>query len=171
MPLKWARNARIDGAGLRIVLKRSTLPVARQLPGGPQANRLATYLLRPQDSGVNDPLNNFFTGFPDSRPIFDAVQAAVAELMPATMRVSKSQIAFRRRIGFAWVWIPERYLRGRHAPLVLSVALRRGDESPRWKEIVEPAPGRFMHHLELTAPADVDDEVRSWLAEAWVVAA
>jgi hypothetical protein len=39
--------------------------------------------------------------------------------------------------------------------------------SPRWKEIVEPAPGRFTHHLELHSTADVDDEVQSWLQEAW----
>jgi len=28
-----------------------------------------------------------------------------------------------------------------------------------------------MHHLELTSPGDVDDEVRRWLAEAWEDAA
>ena len=39
--------------------------------------------------------------------------------------------------------------------------------SPRWKEIVEPAPGRFTHHLELYFADDVDDQVRCWLHEAW----
>jgi hypothetical protein len=27
-----------------------------------------------------------------------------------------------------------------------------------------------MHHLELLSPADVDNEVRGWLAEAWAAA-
>jgi len=31
---------------------------------------------------------------------------------------------------------------------------------------VEPAPGRFMHHLEPATLAEVDDEVRAWLREA-----
>jgi len=119
---------------------------------------------------MNDPLRDFFAGFQDARPIFNGVRMAAMELTPATMRVGKSRIAFRRRTGFAWVWIPDRYLRGHHAPLVLSVTLRRRDESPRWKQTLEPTPGRFMHHLELNGPDDMDDEVRGWLAEAWAAA-
>jgi len=119
----------------------------------------------------NEIVDEFFTGHEPSRPLFDVVQQAIDALGPVDVRVTKSQIAFRRRVAFAWAWIPDRYLRGGHAPLVLSVALRRRDDSPRWKEIVEPRPGRFMHHLELYAPADIDDLVREWLAEAWVAAA
>ena len=110
----------------------------------------------------------FFEGYEASRPLFDALWAAVQALGPAELRVTKSQIAFRHRVAFAWVWIPDRYLSGGHAPLVLSVSLRRRDDSPRWKEIVEPAPGRFMHHLELHGVGEVDDEVRRWLEEAYV---
>jgi hypothetical protein len=85
--------------------------------------------------------------------------------------VTKSQIAFRRRVAFAWAWVPARYLRGQVAPLVLTIALRHLDASPRWKEIVEPAPGRFTHHLELHAIADIDAEVRGWLRDAWLASA
>ncbi|MBN2848307.1 MAG: hypothetical protein JXP72_07655 [Coriobacteriia bacterium] len=115
-------------------------------------------------------LEEFFAGYDDARPLFDAVRARAESLGPVRMRVTRSQIAFSRRIGFAWVWVPERYLGTGHAPLVLSVALRRRDASPRWKEVVEPAPGRFMHHLEVREPADIDDEVRAWLVEAWETA-
>lgn len=115
-------------------------------------------------------LNEFFAAYGPARPLFEAVRAAIEALGPAEMRVSKSQIAFRRRVAFAWAWIPDRYLRGSHAPLVLSVSLRRRDESPRWKEVVEPAKGRFMHHLELWDVADVDEEVRGWVAAAWLEA-
>lgn len=86
------------------------------------------------------------------------------------MRVTKSQISFRRRVGFAWAWIPARYLRGRHAPLVLTVALPERDPSPRWKEIVEPARGRFVHHLELYSVEEIDAEVQNWLRDAWAAA-
>jgi hypothetical protein len=44
-------------------------------------------------------------------------------------------------------------------PLVLTLALRRQDPSPRWKEIVEPAPGRLNHHLELYSAIDIDGEI------------
>lgn len=112
-------------------------------------------------------LEEFFTGFELSRPFFDVIDAAVNELDDVERRITKSQIAFHRRAGFAWVWVPGRYLAGRGAPLVLSLALRRRDSSPRWKEIVEPRPGMFMHHLELHSLDEIDEDVRGWLREAW----
>ncbi len=81
-------------------------------------------------------------------------------------RVTKSQIAARAGRDFAWLWRPGRWLRGDVAPLVLSVALSRRDPSPRWKQVVEVTPGRWMHHLELRDEADADAEVARWLAEA-----
>lgn len=116
-------------------------------------------------------VDEFFAGHDDSRRIFDAVAKAVAAIGPAEVRVSKSQVAFRRRLGFAFVWMPGMYLGKGDVPLVLTIGLRRGDESSRWKQVVEPAPGRFTHHLELRSPADVDAAVCSWLREAWQAAA
>ena len=115
-------------------------------------------------------LDEFFAGYEGSRPIFEALRAAIEELGPAEMRVTKSQVAFHRHRAFAWAWIPDRYLRGQHAPLVLTLSFRYRDPSPRWKEIVEPAPGRFTHHLELHTTTDIDDEVRTWLQVAWAAA-
>ena len=116
-------------------------------------------------------IEEFFAGRDESRRIYDAICATVYDVGPAAVRVGKSQIAFRRRIGFAFVWVPGVYLPRASIPLVLTIGLRRRDHSPRWKELVEPAPGRFTHHLELTDPADVDGEVREWLREAWEAAA
>ncbi len=109
----------------------------------------------------------FFAGQSPSLEIFEAVRDVIEALGPVELRVSKSQIAFRRRRAFAWAWMPGRYLHGDVAPLVLTFAFRYRDSSPRWKEIVEPRAGSFTHHLELYSPADVDMEVRRWLAEAW----
>ena len=52
-------------------------------------------------------------------------------------------------------------------PLVLTLSLGRRDNSPRWKEVVEPKAGRFTHHLELRSEDEIDGEVRSWIREAW----
>jgi hypothetical protein len=57
------------------------------------------------------------------------------------------------------------------APLVLTLSFPYRHGSPRWKEIVEPAPGRFTHHLELYSTADIDDEVTGWLRDARTTAA
>ena len=115
--------------------------------------------------------DEFFAGHDASRPLFEAVRQAMAEIGPVTLQVTKSQIAFRRRVAFAWVWRPGQYLHGDAAPLVLTLAFRYRDPSPRWKQIVEPKPGRFTHHLELHTLADVDEEVRNWLREGWSAAA
>ena len=111
-------------------------------------------------------LDEFFEGQELSRQLFDALHGVIEELGPVELRVTKSQIAFRRGKAFAWAWMPGKYLRHKVAPLVLSVSLPGRDASPRWKQIVEPAPGRFMHHLELYAIDQIDDEVRAWLRAA-----
>jgi hypothetical protein len=116
-------------------------------------------------------LDEFFAGHENSRLIFETVRLAVEAIGHAELRIGKSQISFRRRKAFAWVWMPGRYLSGRVAPLVLTLSFRSRDGSPRWKEIIEPKPGRFTHHLELYSAADVDDQVRGWLLDAWTAAA
>jgi hypothetical protein len=116
-------------------------------------------------------VEEFFAGKDESQELYDTVRREVETLGEVSARVTKSQIAFSRGRSFAWVWMPGRYLRGRVAPLVLSVSLPWLDGSPRWKEVVEPAPGRYMHHLELYDPAEVDEEVRGWLRSAWEAAA
>jgi hypothetical protein len=123
---------------------------------------------RPWEGDVT--LEEYFAGHDESRLIFEAVRQAVDALGPAEMRVTRSQVAFRRRTGFAFAWMPGTYLGKGDVPLVLTVGLRRRDGSPRWKQIVEPARGRFAHHLELRSAAEVDDEVAGWLQEAWEAA-
>ena len=115
-------------------------------------------------------MDEFFADHPSSKAIFYAVQRKAESLGGVSLRVTKSMISFRREYNFAWAWIPGRYLTGRTSPLVLTVSLRWRDGSPRWKEIVEPAPGRFTHHLELNDPAEVDEDVKGWLQDAWELA-
>ena len=112
-------------------------------------------------------MDDFFAGREESAHIFETLRIAVGDLGPAELYITKSQIGFRRHRPFAWAWIPGMYLRGEHAPLVLTLSLRRKDLSPRWKEIVEPAPGRFTHHLELRSESEIEGEIRRWLLEAW----
>jgi hypothetical protein len=115
-------------------------------------------------------LDEFFGGQEKSRQIFEAVRHTIEAIGPAELRISKSQVSFRRRRAFAWLWMPGQYLSGAVAPLVLTLSFRSRDGSPRWKAIVEPAPGRFTHHLELYSTSDIDDQVRGWLQDAWLAA-
>jgi len=115
-------------------------------------------------------LDEFFEGQAGSRRLFDALWAMVSALGSAELRVTKSQIAFRRRTASAWAWMPGKYLRGKTSPLVLTLGFRHRDPSPRWKQIVEPSAGRFTHDLELWSLDDIDRQVDDWLRAAWKAA-
>ena len=110
--------------------------------------------------------SEFFAGPPLGLAVYERVRSIVEGFGPVDVRVSKSQVAFRRRRGFAYLWLPGMYLANPAAEVVLSIALRRRIESPRWKEIARPAPTTWMHHLEIHDVAELDDEVAGWLGEA-----
>jgi len=113
----------------------------------------------------------FFRGNAKAREVYRALCRAAQHLDGVETRVTKSQIGFYRKHLFASVWKPSQYLEGERPPLVLTIFLHRRDASDRWKEVVEPQPGRFTHHMELGTAADVDDEVCGWIMEAWREAA
>jgi len=46
-------------------------------------------------------------------------------------------------------------------------ACREKSARPRFKEVAHPAPGVWMHHLELRDRSQVDAVVRGWLAAAY----
>lgn len=112
---------------------------------------------------------DLFRGFPQGLAICRAVQDAVSAIGEADMRVTRSQVAFRHRRGFAYVWRPGQYVRS-DVPAVLSVALPRELVSDRVKQVAHPSASVWMHHLELHDPGEVDDEVVAWLTEAYAAA-
>lgn len=117
-------------------------------------------------------IDGFFRNRDDSRQLFEAVLRRVERLGEATIRVSKSQFALRRKKNFAVLWVPGQYLKDRPtAPLVLTLSFATRDSSPRWKEIAEIGPKRFTHHLELYRQEEIDEAVCHWLQIAWEEAA
>jgi hypothetical protein len=109
---------------------------------------------------------DLFASSPVALAVLRVVMGLVDELPEHEVRTTKSQVAFRRRRGFAYLWRPGQYLAKPGAEIVLSVLLERRDPSPRWKEVVRTSPARWIHHLEVHDPAEVDDEVVGWLTEA-----
>lgn len=121
-----------------------------------------------QSSVPADP-TEFFHGSPLGLAIYEAVASSTNRLGAVRVQVSKSQIAFRRRRGFAYLWRPGHYVSST-VPAVLSLVLPRELESPRIKEIAHPSPGIWMHHFELQDPAELDAELNEWLREAYEAA-
>ena len=111
-----------------------------------------------------------FANSPDGLRLCHFVRDAILGAVPATMRTTASQVAFRNRRGFAYGWNPQQHLKT-EVLAVLSIALPRRVDSSRFKEVVHPSPGVWMHHLEVNAAVDVDEEVTAWLIEAFGAAA
>jgi hypothetical protein len=106
-------------------------------------------------------------GQPVAVSVYRRVRSCLVDLGPFEVRTTKSQIAFRRKRGFAYLWLPAQYLSQPDAEVVLSIALGRHDPSERFKEVAHPTARHWMHHLELHGPDEVDDEVVEWLHEAF----
>ena len=111
---------------------------------------------------------DLFAGSTDGLAVLRRVKDLIDKVAPnATIRTSKSQVAFRSsRGGFAYLWRPGQYLRNPSAEVVLSIALPRQLSSRRFKQVVHPAPNVWMHHLEVHSLDDLDGQVQSWLREA-----
>jgi hypothetical protein len=109
----------------------------------------------------------FFAGTDSGVAAFHWVQSVLADGgFDYTVRTSKSQVAFGRRRGFAYLWLPGRYLRRPNVDVVLSLALSRELTSGRFKETSRSAPAIWMHHFEIHSIAELDDEIAAWLREA-----
>jgi len=107
-----------------------------------------------------------FNGHPLGLLLYRSVAEQVEALGDVESRATKSQVAFRARRGFAFVWRPGQYIQS-EVPAVLSIALPRRLQSPRIKSVAHVSDRVWMHHLELSAVDDVDDEVVTWLREAF----
>jgi hypothetical protein len=114
---------------------------------------------------------SLFDGAALALDVFRTVRRALEEIGDAEVRITKSQVAFRRRRGFAYLWMPSQWLDRAPDTVVLSIALDHELRSPRFKQVVEPVDGRWMHHLEVRSVDEIDDEVSGWLADAWTWAA
>lgn len=110
-----------------------------------------------------------FDGYPDGLAICRRVQQVLSAFADVSVAVTKSQVAFRHRKAFAFVWRPGQYVSS-GVPAVLSISLPFEITSDRFKEIAHPAPKVWMHHLELLDVSEVDDQVSGWLANAYEAA-
>jgi hypothetical protein len=71
----------------------------------------------------------FFAGSPAGLALYRAVAGVISSIGPAEVRVTKSQVAFRRRKGFAFVWRPGQYVKT-DVLAVLSFGLPREVRAP-----------------------------------------
>lgn len=111
----------------------------------------------------------YFDGRPRELALYQALfQLLDARFPDASVRVQKSQISFYGHHLFAAASIPLR--RKKDWPrecLLVTFGLGYEKLSPRIAVATEPYPGRWTHHVTVSQEADLDEELLSWLQEAW----
>lgn len=126
--------------------------------GRPFANRNQSHACAP----LGDLERHFARCDEGVRETFDRVVAAARACGPVTVLPEKTRIALQVRMSFAALMPRLHWLDGH-------VVLARRRESPRFRRIDVYSPRNVVHVFRLSAPDEVDEEVRSWLAEAHAV--
>ena len=111
---------------------------------------------------------------PEALPLYEALEGRIlAEVDGVRIKVQKSQITFYNRRLFACASFARVRRKAELPPcwLVVTVGLARRLDSPRIAVATEPYPGRWTHHIVISDPAEVDDELMGWVREAAAFAA
>ena len=106
----------------------------------------------------------FATSPPFERAIFDAVAAHLETLGPVHIEAVSVGLLFKRVRTFA-------ELRPKRDRLELAWLLSRPLEHPRIVKRIRLSSQRAAYFVALRAAAEVDEEVRDWLTEAYLASA
>lgn len=119
---------------------------------------------------LNQDVLLFFGQSRGALPLYEAFAGKLAAQFPDTkMKVQKTQITFSNRHVYACVSflrvkkkaeLPESFF-------VLTLGLPYPLESGRVAAKTEPYPGRWTTHLVISEMADLDEELFSWVEQAY----
>lgn len=111
----------------------------------------------------------YFGDHETERAIYDAFEERVLTAWPDTrITVHKTQISFYNRYLFAVASLPFRRMKDwPERCLLVTFGLEHEVEAPRIAVATEPYPRRWTHHVVVTDPAEIDDELMDWVAQAW----
>ena len=116
----------------------------------------------------------FFDQHMDILPLYQAFEELLFDSFPVVnKRVQKTQIIFSNRHVFACVSFA-RVKRKAELPMrfiVITLGLPAPLDSERVAVKTEPYPGRWTHHIVVNKPEELDEELLSWVREAYDFAA
>ena len=116
----------------------------------------------------------FFDQHMDILPLYQAFEERLFDSFPVVnKRVQKTQITFSNRHVFACVSFA-RVKRKTELPMrfiVITLGLPAPLDSERVAVKTEPYPGRWTHHIVVNKPEELDEELLSWVREAYDFAA
>lgn len=104
----------------------------------------------------------FSTGPPHERPVFDAVHGYLGTLGPVHVEPVSVGIFIKKSGSFV-------ELRPRTRWVALSFPLLRRVDHPRITRKPIDTGNRIYHVINLRGPDDLDDDVKGWLAESYLL--
>ena len=118
---------------------------------------------------MNTDILFFFNDHMDALPLYERLEELILEQIPdAKIKVSKTQISFSNKRGFAFVsFTPCRKAKERpNVWMTISFGLSYRKDSPRINVATEPYPNRWTHHAMVSSDEEIDDELMGWIREA-----
>ena len=110
----------------------------------------------------------FFRDHPETLTIYEVLEKEILSRIPdVKIKVSKTQISFSNKRGFAFVsFNPCRKAKDRPPVwMTVSFGLEYRKESPRIDVATEPYPNRWTHHVMVGSKEEIDDELVDWICE------
>lgn len=111
----------------------------------------------------------FFEKHMDALPLYENLEAQILDsLENVRLKIQKTQISFCNRHMFACVSFAHVRKKKDCPPvyLVVTFGLDHQVDSPRIDVVTEPYPNRFTHHLLVSQPEEIDEELMAWIREA-----
>lgn len=107
----------------------------------------------------------FFAGLPGELALYKPFRSRLlAEVGEVHIKVSKTQITFSGKYGFAFVSHPRRK---KDRGILVSFGLFHRQEADRILYASEPFPNRWTHHVMISSLDEIDNELMDWLKEAY----
>jgi Domain of unknown function (DUF5655) len=100
---------------------------------------------------------------PEAITLYERFSSLVSECGPVKIAPAKTRVGFQVRMIFAAV------NKLSHQGLDAHVVLTRRLNSPRFRKIEQMTPKCYVHHFRIQSLGEFDEEVRSWLREAYEV--
>ena len=111
----------------------------------------------------------FFNDHMDALLLYERLEELILEQIPdAKIKVSKTQISFSNKRGFAFVsFNPCRKVNDRpDVWMTVTFGLSYRKDSPRIDVATEPYPNRWTHHVMVGNEVEIDDELMGWIRES-----
>lgn len=107
------------------------------------------------------PLDYHFRGRrSDLRPLYERLLAELAKRWEFECQVGKTYIGLKHKIVFAALYIQTR-------KIVVELVARRQFNGARIRKVVQFAPNRWAHFIDVQREKDIDEQLLGWIGQAY----